>query len=119
MNGNALRINSPESWMTLVSSPELIRDIKNATNDQLSLHAAAKEVCVFCFSHTDLLLQGHARALPWQGSQVVADSQTRVHHEWVQLARPKGHRRDWFRQDIAHPVDYAFAQADSRSSYHH
>ncbi|OAQ59556.1 cytochrome P450 [Pochonia chlamydosporia 170] len=44
MKGNALRINSPESWMTLVSSPELIKDIKNATNEQLSLHAAAKEI---------------------------------------------------------------------------
>lgn len=44
MAGKAIRINSPESWMTLVSSPELINDIKNATNDQLSLHAAAKEI---------------------------------------------------------------------------
>jgi hypothetical protein len=35
---------SPESYITLVTSPELIKDIKNATNDQLSLHAAAKEV---------------------------------------------------------------------------
>ncbi|ROT37819.1 cytochrome P450 [Sodiomyces alkalinus F11] len=44
MNGKALRMHSPESWMTLVSSPELIKDIKTATNDQLSLHAAAKEI---------------------------------------------------------------------------
>jgi hypothetical protein len=44
MAGKAIRINSPESWMTLVSSPELINDIKNATNEQLSLHAAAKEI---------------------------------------------------------------------------
>ncbi|KAK8127859.1 cytochrome P450 [Apiospora sp. TS-2023a] len=34
----------PESWMTLVSSSDLINDIKVATNDQLSLHAAAKEI---------------------------------------------------------------------------
>ncbi|KXX76907.1 Ent-kaurene oxidase [Madurella mycetomatis] len=44
MNGKPLRMNSPESWITLVSSPELIKDIKNAANDQLSLHAAAKEI---------------------------------------------------------------------------
>ncbi|KAK8085466.1 hypothetical protein PG997_006737 [Apiospora hydei] len=44
MSGNSIRINSPESWMTLVSSPDLINDIKTATNDQLSLHAAAKEI---------------------------------------------------------------------------
>jgi hypothetical protein len=44
MNGKPLKMNSPECRMTLVSSPELIKDIKVATNDQLSLHAAAKEV---------------------------------------------------------------------------
>ncbi|KAI1657940.1 cytochrome P450 [Daldinia decipiens] len=44
MKGNSLRFYTPESWMTLVSSPELIDDIKNATNDQLSLHAAAKKI---------------------------------------------------------------------------
>ncbi|KAK4197156.1 Ent-kaurene oxidase [Triangularia verruculosa] len=44
MKGKPLRMNSPESWITLVSSPELIKDIKNASNDQLSLHAAAKEI---------------------------------------------------------------------------
>ncbi|KAI4865980.1 cytochrome P450 [Hypoxylon rubiginosum] len=44
MNGKPLRINSPESWMTLVSSPKLINDIKNASNTELSLHAAAKEI---------------------------------------------------------------------------
>ncbi|RYP10558.1 hypothetical protein DL765_008062 [Monosporascus sp. GIB2] len=43
MNGKPLRMNSPESWVTLVSTPELINDIRTATNDQLSLHAAAKE----------------------------------------------------------------------------
>lgn len=30
--------------MTLVSSPKLINDIKNASNTELSLHAAAKEI---------------------------------------------------------------------------
>lgn len=44
MDGKAIRLNSPESWMTLVSSPGLINDIKTATNGQLSLHAAAKEI---------------------------------------------------------------------------
>ncbi|KAF2114936.1 cytochrome P450 [Lophiotrema nucula] len=43
-SGAAFQINSPESRMTLVSSPDLIRDIAVATNEQLSLHAAAKDI---------------------------------------------------------------------------
>ncbi|KAF2488553.1 cytochrome P450, partial [Lophium mytilinum] len=42
--GKAFQVLSPESLMTIVSSPKDVRDIALATNDQLSLHAAAKEI---------------------------------------------------------------------------
>ncbi|KAH8722687.1 cytochrome P450 [Phaeosphaeriaceae sp. PMI808] len=43
-NGEAFQLLTPESRITLVSSPEHIRDISTAPNEYLSLHAVAKDI---------------------------------------------------------------------------
>ncbi|KAF7876405.1 hypothetical protein EAF04_001497 [Stromatinia cepivora] len=42
--GSPVQLISPESLVTFVTSPKHIKDIANAANDELSLHAAAKKI---------------------------------------------------------------------------